>query len=185
MNKFTGNKDVDFIILNKLNDIDLSKVCQVNKYANSLCDDDTFWRNRIKDRYKFILLNDLNNIKQYLYFNSFKEIYIWSIDQVGWGNLLEHLKYHKFFDKLFEFISTLKFPNWINKEEFPKYLLRKLYFKFRDFYTLEFTIKYMLEDIVSYKFYRNFADPLYKYIKDNNRSLSSLITEVDMKNNLF
>lgn len=40
MKKFTGNKDIDFIILMKLDDEELRKVGQVNKYLNFLSKDD-------------------------------------------------------------------------------------------------------------------------------------------------
>ena len=38
----TGNKDTDFLVLLELNDYELGKVCQVNKYVQSLCNDDFF-----------------------------------------------------------------------------------------------------------------------------------------------
>jgi hypothetical protein len=47
MNVLSGNKDTDFIILQKLNDDELGKVCKVNKYVNSLCKDETFWMQRL------------------------------------------------------------------------------------------------------------------------------------------
>lgn len=46
MKGLTGNKDVDFVILNKLSDYELGKVCQVNKKVNILCNDDNFWQIR-------------------------------------------------------------------------------------------------------------------------------------------
>ena len=42
----SGQKDADFIILSKLNDKDLLSVCVTNKYANRLCNNEDFWRNR-------------------------------------------------------------------------------------------------------------------------------------------
>ena len=47
MNTLSGNKETDMLILQQLSDYDLSKVCQVNKYVNSLCNADRFWMNRI------------------------------------------------------------------------------------------------------------------------------------------
>ena len=47
----TGIKDLDYAILNKLGDRDLISVCQVNKTASKLCDDETFWFNRILSRF--------------------------------------------------------------------------------------------------------------------------------------
>ena len=48
--KLIGNKDVDIMFLNQLDDYELGKMCQVNKYVNSLCDDN-FWRNRTIRKY--------------------------------------------------------------------------------------------------------------------------------------
>ena len=43
----TGNKDLDMKIINELDDKELMKVCQANKYVNSLCKNDNFWRRRV------------------------------------------------------------------------------------------------------------------------------------------
>lgn len=45
-NVLSGYKDTDYIILNKLNDYELGKVCQVNKKLKKICDDDNFWKVR-------------------------------------------------------------------------------------------------------------------------------------------
>ena len=50
----TGNKDVDRKILNELEDKDLVNVCQANKQANSLCNDQVFWMNRVFDRFGYV-----------------------------------------------------------------------------------------------------------------------------------
>lgn len=52
MNRFlTGNKDVDNLILEQLKDKELLEVCLVNKYANHLCNNDSFWKKRFIDKY--------------------------------------------------------------------------------------------------------------------------------------
>ena len=51
METLSGIKDVDIKIINQLNDHELGKVCQVNKYVNSLCKDETFWMNRTIDKF--------------------------------------------------------------------------------------------------------------------------------------
>jgi len=53
----TGVRNVDEIILNKLEDRDLVNACQVNIKANEICNDQTFWMNRTLQRYPFIPLN--------------------------------------------------------------------------------------------------------------------------------
>lgn len=47
----TGIKDVDTIILSKLSDKDLRNLCMVNKYSQSLCDNDLFWKRRFVNKY--------------------------------------------------------------------------------------------------------------------------------------
>lgn len=48
MAKITGIKDLDFKILMSFDDKELGKICQINKYINSLCKDNIFWLNRIQ-----------------------------------------------------------------------------------------------------------------------------------------
>lgn len=47
---FSKNKDVDRIILQKLDDVDLFNTLLVNKYGNSLANEN-FWMNRVLQRY--------------------------------------------------------------------------------------------------------------------------------------
>lgn len=48
----TGIRDVDMKIVNMLNDFELGKVCQANKYINEeICKNQNFWRNRVLDRF--------------------------------------------------------------------------------------------------------------------------------------
>ena len=52
MNSFlTGNKDVDNLILEQLEDKELLQICLVDKYANHLCNNDSFWKKRFIDKY--------------------------------------------------------------------------------------------------------------------------------------
>lgn len=43
---FTGDFNLDTLILNNLNDRDLSSVCQTNKLARYICTNDIYWMNR-------------------------------------------------------------------------------------------------------------------------------------------
>ena len=43
----TGVKDLDIKILNELEDKDIVSYCQTNKQADTLCQDQGFWLNRI------------------------------------------------------------------------------------------------------------------------------------------
>src|SRR3990170_286115 len=47
----TGTPDIDIIILNNLDDEDLSNVCRVNRYINSLCRGKELWILRISQRF--------------------------------------------------------------------------------------------------------------------------------------
>ena len=55
----TGNKDVDRMILMRLDEKDLLNFCLVNKYAKKICNDD-FWRNKFFIRYKVTNLKNEN-----------------------------------------------------------------------------------------------------------------------------
>lgn len=43
---FSGNKDADKYVLEKLGDRDLLNMCKTNKYFRNICNDETFWRAR-------------------------------------------------------------------------------------------------------------------------------------------
>lgn len=47
MSGLTGVKDVDLKILQELTDKELSIVCSVNKKVAELCNDESFWMNRL------------------------------------------------------------------------------------------------------------------------------------------
>ena len=76
MNKLTGNKQTDFIVLMNLNDQELGKVCKVNKYVNSLCADPHFWFNRI---IIFFALNseEVKKLQSYLDIKNNRDFYIY------------------------------------------------------------------------------------------------------------
>lgn len=64
MNGFTGIKDVDVKIISQLNDYQVTQLCQVNKYINSICQ--LYWRDKV-----FIIFK--NNKKE----NTLKDIEVW------------------------------------------------------------------------------------------------------------
>lgn len=47
----TEVKDVDLLILSELDDRDLFNMCLVNKYANKLCQNEDFWKNRFMTKF--------------------------------------------------------------------------------------------------------------------------------------
>ena len=76
MEKFTGNKDLDFLILQQISDLDLRRLCRVNRYLNSLCNDENFWMKRIILKIDDTLsYEDIQRLKIYLGINSNKELY--------------------------------------------------------------------------------------------------------------
>ena len=71
MKAFTGIKDIDLKIIQQLSDKEIPIVCRANKYVSKLCNDETFWFNRLMDKSK-LSLEDLKNIKGNL---SYKKVY--------------------------------------------------------------------------------------------------------------
>ena len=60
----TGNKDVDFKILGELEDKDLIKMCNINKEAMQLCNNNqNFWLNRILIKFPYLKLDVLKKYK--------------------------------------------------------------------------------------------------------------------------
>ncbi len=47
----TGIKDIDFQILNNLDDPSLLYFCKVNRKVSQLCQDPELWQRRLKERY--------------------------------------------------------------------------------------------------------------------------------------
>jgi hypothetical protein len=61
-----GIKDVDLLILEKLNDKDLLSFCSVDKYANDLCKNEMFWKRRVFEKFGNIK-KDVNRTWRNLY----------------------------------------------------------------------------------------------------------------------
>lgn len=75
---FSGNKDADFEILQRLDDKDLSQFCLVNTYVNNLCRDENFWRNRVLLKWGFLLGNSVDIVKNYKPAEiPWKDYYVW------------------------------------------------------------------------------------------------------------
>ena len=74
---FTGFFDLDSIILNKLNDRDLASICQINKAASYICNDDRYWLNRTLFFFGRYLGGPENIRNNYLKGRTWKEYYIY------------------------------------------------------------------------------------------------------------
>ncbi len=86
--KLTGNKDVDRKILNNLEDKDLVKFCMVDKKAQSLCNDQVFWMNRVFDRFGYVGGDVLRKSKGD---RDWSEYYIQDLRKINKSNALEYL----------------------------------------------------------------------------------------------
>lgn len=84
----TGIKDVDMIILNKLEDVDLVKMCQMNKQADEICKNQNFWLNRIRIKFPYLGLNVLNKYRNN---RSWSEYYIEDLRQITPDNAQKYL----------------------------------------------------------------------------------------------
>jgi hypothetical protein len=137
----TGDKNLDFNILNELTDKDLTIVCQVNSYVRSLCNNNTFWMKRLYGKYK-LNPKDAIEIKNYLSFSTsevgWKDFYLWLnrmflrintnpfreklLTDVSFINILTNALRKKEFidDALLLAFKNKKLPIWIYQEEYQK-----------------------------------------------------------------
>ena len=65
MNVLTGDKNVDLMILDNLDDKSLLSFCLTNQDANRLCSIDSFWRNRLIRKYGNIQIKTGKTWKQF------------------------------------------------------------------------------------------------------------------------
>ena len=132
MNKLSGNKNVDMLILMNLNDNELSKVCSVNKYINSICEDKHFWNTRIRMLLN-VKENELHELRRYLNLDG-KDLYVYLVTKdIGWEYrdllILFLLKYQNFIDEVIQYTIPKNLPRYINREEYT-YFLRGIFAKY-------------------------------------------------------
>ena len=188
MNKLSGNKNVDMLILMNLNDNELSKVCSVNKYINIICEDKHFWNTRIR-----MLLNvnenELHDLRRYLNLDG-KELYVYFVsrERTGWKYtklLIQFLlKYRDFIDEIIQSVISKNLPKYINKEEFiyylrgtiPKQILEyriiNVYYPYPDTNFFGYTLGEKLPKIIGEEiipFPDGMTTFMDKYIKENIR----------------
>ena len=60
---FTGNRDIDFAIMNRMTDEDLVAYCDVNEQTRIYCNDDRYWLQRIRFLYPTLNLTLIHNWK--------------------------------------------------------------------------------------------------------------------------
>ena len=143
----TGQKELDIEILLNLSDYELIKVCEVNKYVNSICNSDAFWykrvikrienvRNdnfkkektlvfaeitadRIRELMSFYGFNNLKEFNKYLNTLPEKSLYLFYFDSITWLSGI--------FDESYR-IEKEKLPKYINYDELI-YEIRRQYIR--------------------------------------------------------
>ncbi len=118
----TGNKDVDRKILNELEDKDLVSLCQINKQANSLCNDQVFWMNRVFLRFGYV---GGNILRKYKGDRTWSEYYIQDLRKINPTNADKYLETGSHEGKLYHVIIALKNGANISHEDFT--ILTKYY----------------------------------------------------------
>jgi hypothetical protein len=87
------------MILTKLSNKDLYRICTLNKYINSIYENDNFWNMRIRLHWK-VKENELQELTSYLNLHG-KELYLYLVSQ-------EYLKDgFKYTDLLINFLITI------------------------------------------------------------------------------
>ena len=84
----TGNKDVDLIILSKLEDTELVNICQTNKAANELCNNQGFWYRRIQTKFPNV---GIDILKQYKGDRTWSRYYIDNLRKINRTNAQPYL----------------------------------------------------------------------------------------------
>jgi len=75
---FTGYPTTDILILEELSDRDLINVCATNKYLNGLCNNESFWMNRVLQKYGDLLGSGVYIGRNYIPMGTtWKQYYIW------------------------------------------------------------------------------------------------------------
>ena len=75
---FTGLPAADIIILNELSDTDLINVCASNKYLNHICNNESFWFNKVLNKYSSKLGSGKEIRDKYMLpGTTWKEYYLW------------------------------------------------------------------------------------------------------------
>ena len=90
MKTLSGIKDIDLKILQELEDTDFDKVCSVNKYVKKLCDDETFWLNRLMRKMDIEEIRDIKEDNgKFLYKEIYRYLFMGDTRRVG---ILEAVK---------------------------------------------------------------------------------------------
>ncbi len=114
MDKLSEDKNTDMIILMKLNDYELSRVCSVNKYINSICENKNFWNTRIRSFFN-VNEKELDELRRYLHLDG-KELYVYLVSKTVGFNYVDLLiifllKYQSSINEIIEKAIVKNSPN--------------------------------------------------------------------------
>ena len=84
----TGIRDLDFKILNDLDDKSLVNYCSTNKEADKICENQMFWMNRVIIKFPYI---NLNTLKQNKGNKTWSEYYIEDLRKIDHINSNDYL----------------------------------------------------------------------------------------------
>ena len=131
VNKFTGNKQTDLIVLAQLDDVSLGRMCQTNQYFKELCRNEDFWRNRTLARFGKAIPRDTMNYTRVGKELTWREYYIRLVDFVEKSFVnsiateeldLIDLNYHIFdknndiFDEIIEHFDKYRWKNMLKQD---------------------------------------------------------------------
>ena len=85
----TGIKDIDFKILNDLDDKSLVKYCSTNKEANKVCNNQIFWMNRVLKTFPYV---DVEILRKNKGNRQWSEYYIDDLRKINTSNVDKYLK---------------------------------------------------------------------------------------------
>lgn len=156
----TGIRDLDLEILKRLNDVELGKICLVNKYFHELCKNEDFWRNRTIEKFSKYL-GDFDQLNKY----KLQSKCTWRLYYISLINFIESFYSRKEFGYIlrqdFPILSSIfgenhrelldEISNNFNAEKWKEILKRELnsqmmYFTYGNLFTM---IKYIKLLIIS------------------------------------
>jgi len=149
---FTGYKDTDTLILMQMSDREIAAICSVNKYINSICENQYFWLNRMitnlrktcvivrkipeyNDADCSIFEGNFDKINKYLGFTNYREMnnFFAKFTKGEQLSIFFHIVYSRpetlHFENLFNRIYKInknKLPKFINYVELVYYLRRNI-----------------------------------------------------------
>jgi hypothetical protein len=102
----TGNKDVDYKIMENLNDTDLLSLCQTNKLAKELCNRDDFWHRRAVAKYG-PNVSKPNNVSWRDHYKHLMNVYVITYEQDGVKSVIELRRDDQFINETLDLVMEM------------------------------------------------------------------------------